>query len=160
MDPGSQSSPSSTIPSEMFLDKWAASLNINGHRTTHCRKMPRIVPIDGAAFSHTPESLVDWFLTFCAPGDTIHEVSTARVFMTEQMFPTEQGEKDTSLLDVVGCIMYCALALHSDEDRGQQVPEREQPVVHYGIGIGQRDLGELYGSQLTSCMAPKLWPIS
>jgi hypothetical protein len=53
--------------------------------------------------------------------------------MTEQMLPTEQGEKDTSLLDVVGCIMYCALALHSDEERGQQVPEREQPVVHYSM---------------------------
>jgi hypothetical protein len=45
-------------------------------------------------------------LTVCVPGVTIQEVSTVRVFITEQILPIEQGEKETSLLDVVGCMMY------------------------------------------------------
>ena len=69
-------------------------------------------------------------LTVCAPGGTTQDVSTARVFMTEQMFPTVQGEKDTSLLDVVGCMMYCAFALQVDAERGQHAPESVQPVLH------------------------------
>jgi hypothetical protein len=80
--------------------------------------------------------------------------------MTEQMFPTEQGEKDTSLLDVVGCMIYWAFALHADEERGQQVPEREQPVVHYSMTGSINAILERLGERLTSCMAPKLWPIS
>ena len=57
-------------------------------------------------------------------------MSTARVFITEQIFPTVQGEKDTSLLDVVGCIMYCAFALQVDDDSGQHALESVQPVLH------------------------------
>lgn len=42
-----------------------------------------------------------------------------------------QGEKDTSLLEVVGCMIYCALALQVEDDIGQQELVKVQPELHY-----------------------------
>lgn len=71
-------------------------------------------------------------LTLWEPGATTHDVSTAREFITEQMLPILQGEKATSLLEVVGCIIYCAPALQVDVESGQQELVSVQPELHYG----------------------------
>lgn len=41
-----------------------------------------------------------------------------------------QGEKEISLLEVVGCMIYPALALQVDVESGQQPLVRVQPELH------------------------------
>lgn len=92
----------------------------------------------------------------------MHDVSIAREFITEQMLPILQGEKATSLLEVVGCMINCAPALQADVESGQQELVSVQPELHYGCDGRKSVESHRIGDKLllTSCIAPKLCPIS